>query len=762
MAAIQERGSTGFLSPAIKMEVQDSVGPESEDSKERAGLPERGSGGEESEQTVKQESQEEPSRTWDAQLERFLRTLQSPSGGETLQQSHPQEPQTMTADDESHLDATHSGKEGTAGKGAVELETGRQHFRMFIYQEAVGPRNFWWNLRNLCRKWLMPERHTKEQILDLVTLEQFLAALPPEMQKWLRELCPQTCFQAVALAEDFILNHREPKGCEGQITEVFKKEFVNPPEAKDPNMKLLIKVEYKGTGNENVLDGAGLTESEEQNPQHETTEGMEQLMTSRTTDKKNSFLFQSEPDWNKNGANKDSGTFKRKAEDPVVSSQGVYRNTSGDKQEKYEKNGKHFNQDSHLVIQEDPDVEEKRYTCWNCSESFSSSSDLMIHERAHVGEKMYKCFHCGKFERTHKNLVPCRCSHCGNTCWWNQKDEIQTGDKIYTCSKCGEQCSRKSDLLKHERTHRRCSFCGVTFTKDSCLKLHQRIHTGGETYTCQNSEESFSMMGCLIPHEGIHTEICSYCGKRFSQKTELAEHEKTHEAEHTFVPFEVSSELVAHVRTDTEKPFECSVCGKMFENSLQRTAHQKLHKGKKQHTCSSCGKSFTQIKSLIIHKRIHARQNPHKGSMCGENFKNFLNFKCDERIHRSKKLHKCSHCDKTFRWTSDLELHELIHTEEKPFNCSDCGECFNRRSSLLEHSRSHTGQSPFTCSYCGKMFTSNSVLLRHQKFHVAEKVCTCSQCGKTFKQQSDQVEEKASKCPECTRSHDLSSDLVCL
>ncbi|XP_008104049.2 tigger transposable element-derived protein 1 [Anolis carolinensis] len=309
MATVQEAGSTGFLDPEIKME--DSVGPESEEAKGGgAALPK--SGGGESEQTVKQESEEEPSRSWDAQLEEFLRTLQSPSsGGETLQQCDPQEPQTTTMDDGSHLDATHSGKEETAGKDAVELEIQRQHFRVLVYQEAAGPRNFWEQLRNLCRKWLMPERHTKEQILDLVTLEQFLAALPPNMQKWLRGRCPQTCSQAVTLLEEFLLNHRGPKGWKGQITE----EFANAPKAKEvqPKMMLRTETEHKHSSNENVLgNDAEMTESEEQKPPFESTEEMEQLMTSMKTGKEDSFLCQGEADKNQERTDKDTGNGKEK------------------------------------------------------------------------------------------------------------------------------------------------------------------------------------------------------------------------------------------------------------------------------------------------------------------------------------------------------------------------------------------------------------------------------------------------------------------
>ncbi|KAK9405672.1 zinc finger protein [Crotalus adamanteus] len=264
MSIVQEVEASGSLlhhnmNPEVKTEEQDSIDPKPGEG--RTHFLNFGKSKEEPKHNVKEEPEENPSKNWDAQLQEFLKTLQGPQGrregpqflepklwnGPKLSRMSSQggmdtskwSEEMWISQIETHLvgttqddwdtllDVAHGEKEkiGDLAEEAIRVETRCHPFRTLSYEEAKGPRDFCQQLQELCREWLKPEKRTKEQILDLVTLEQFLFALPLDMQNWLRKHGPETCAHAVSLSEEFLLKRQEAQTWERQTTEMSEEDI---------------------------------------------------------------------------------------------------------------------------------------------------------------------------------------------------------------------------------------------------------------------------------------------------------------------------------------------------------------------------------------------------------------------------------------------------------------------------------------------------------------------------------------------------------
>ncbi|XP_048345136.1 zinc finger protein 397-like isoform X2 [Sphaerodactylus townsendi] len=480
---------------------------------------------------------------------------------------------------------------------ALSREKHREEFRRFCYQVAEGPRGAYSRLREMCHGWLRVENHSKEQILEILILEQLLSILPMEIQSQVRESGPENCSQAVALAEEILLKQEKQASLETGARSVSEAGQV-PSENDWRHLPMEIKEEEHGEAGRlgsvgelaRELEGSPLVKpkEEEYESNFRDPNGIKKKDGNGRFERRDESIPFQGGGFHEVPVQEEKSTKKGRDKGLHDNQRIRYR----EKENESRSFGNTFGQSTNMISLKQIPSGEKPYSFLECGNNFGHRTALTLHQRIHSGDDQED----DEDEQLHQ-LSPDKAKPEGLKKTFRNQDEPKRQKESHIVEKRAEQrisanaggCSEIIHIV--EETYK-CLECGMNFSDQTQYNIHLRVHSGKKIHKCLECGKCFLCRAELLRHNRIHTGEkpfgCSECGKSFSQRTNLIQHQRIHSG---------------------EKPYKCSECGKRFSRCSDVQRHQRVHTGEKPFQCSECGKRFIQKSSLQQHQRIHMERS---------------------------------------------------------------------------------------------------------------------------------------------------------
>lgn len=355
-----------------------------------------------------------------------------------------------------------------------------------------------------------------------------------------------------------------------------------------------------------------------------------------------------------------------------------------------------FNDESNIVIKEEPMYQPNGCSCVGCDLNFCDVQEVKWHVQQEGCR--YSCSVCGQDFDTKLALI----SHgkwpnsCDNNLFEDSCDFDVLEPHFKTFYKTDTKLTldlpkiSAKDILRTESANQQ-----TIFTSSVTQWINSEPLCDGEDFIDMKEENDAKTQQVAAYH--MQLEILSFSKKKKRKKFRRRRNRhgtKTH---------------------------QCMICGRMFAKPQYLKLHLRRHTAIKPYPCDKCERRFSKKVALENHMRVHTGLQPYKCDECGKPFSNYGHLRRHLRAHLTEEVYKCNHCNLHFLYRYNLEYHLRVHATDKSYHCEQYEQCISIKSDMDSHSSLHN-QKPYECNDCGQCFSLKRDLVKHTKCHIREKI----------------------------------------